>query len=229
MNVKKTREAILDNSIIIFNEKKPSKVSTVQIADQMGISPGNLYYYFGNKEEIIRCIWRERILKDIQSNSIEFDSINSGGDIVKIFRSTIDHIRNYKFFYSEISTLLNNDNILRDDMKCSIEENQKKLFSFIRYLIERGLMKQLTTEEMIRAADSICAISGKAFYSNYAYSFYSEAGDDIVDVLLINIVRGIKPYLTDGCWKGIIAELNASGISYEKVTELLDKNYIRAE
>ena len=54
MKSKKTREKILDVSLQLFNEKKASNVSTVQISAAMKISPGNLYYYFANKEELIR-------------------------------------------------------------------------------------------------------------------------------------------------------------------------------
>ena len=65
MKSKKTREKILDVSLQLFNEKKASNVSTVQISAAMKISPGNLYYYFANKEELIRCLWRERMLDQI--------------------------------------------------------------------------------------------------------------------------------------------------------------------
>ena len=66
MKSKKTREKILDVSLQLFNEKKASNVSTVQISAAMKISPGNLYYYFANKEELIRCLWRERMLDQIE-------------------------------------------------------------------------------------------------------------------------------------------------------------------
>ena len=49
MKVQKTREAIIDSSINLFNKRLASNVSTVQIASELGISPGNLYYYFNNK------------------------------------------------------------------------------------------------------------------------------------------------------------------------------------
>ena len=56
MKTNKTKEKILDTSIRMFNEKKASNVSTVQISADMKISPGNLYYYYSNKEEVIRWI-----------------------------------------------------------------------------------------------------------------------------------------------------------------------------
>jgi len=51
-----TRQAILTTAIELFNEKGTAAVSTNHIAEAMAISPGNLYYHFANKEEIIRHI-----------------------------------------------------------------------------------------------------------------------------------------------------------------------------
>lgn len=65
MKINRTRERILDKSIELFNRKQASNVSTVQISTALEISPGNLYYYYTNKEEVIRCTWKERMVPEI--------------------------------------------------------------------------------------------------------------------------------------------------------------------
>ena len=42
----KTRDRIIERAIDMFNEKGAANVSTVQLSEALGISPGNLYYYF---------------------------------------------------------------------------------------------------------------------------------------------------------------------------------------
>lgn len=54
------RQKILETSKKLFNEKGFNSVSTQEIAGELGISKGNLTYYFGKKEEIIEAIVKER-------------------------------------------------------------------------------------------------------------------------------------------------------------------------
>ena len=226
MNVNKTREAILDNSIVIFNEKKATKVSTVQIADFMGISPGNLYYYFRNKEEIIRCLWFERIRRELQNTIPKFSDLDSGEQIVDLLMNLTEPIRASKFFYQEISTLIHNDDELRDAMKESKRNNDRALFRFIETLIGNGLIQSISMEEKIRLADAICCIVGKAFYSNYAYSFYYEMNGRMKKVFLTNMVMTISPYLTEKCWDGIRNGLQTYDIDYHENAKILEAQYI---
>ena len=51
-----TRGRILDAALRLFNERGTAAVSTNHIAAAAGLSPGNLYYHFAGKQEIIRAL-----------------------------------------------------------------------------------------------------------------------------------------------------------------------------
>ncbi len=52
-----TKERIIKASIRLFNEVGISNVRLLQIAADVGISPGNLAYHFRNKEAIVEAIY----------------------------------------------------------------------------------------------------------------------------------------------------------------------------
>lgn len=54
----RTSERIVDTGLRLFNAEGVAKVSTNRIAAEAGISPGNLYYHFKTKQQIVERLIR---------------------------------------------------------------------------------------------------------------------------------------------------------------------------
>ncbi len=191
MKVKKTREKILDTSIKLFNEKKASNVSTVQISAEMKISPGNLYYYYANKEEIVKCIWNERMLEDIKLLLAGYEAAETAGAFMETLRKSFEHCMRYSFFYTETPTLFANDGSLKDI--CS--ETGKLAQEIMTKLYSLWISGGKAAEE---SADAIQAIvrNGMSIFRDIA-SGCDLSKETSVRQALLDMVFYLKAYLTD--------------------------------
>src|SRR6185295_10774868 len=52
-----TKTRILDTALALFNERGTDTVTTNHIAEALTMSPGNLYYHYRNKAEIVRGLF----------------------------------------------------------------------------------------------------------------------------------------------------------------------------
>ena len=104
-----TKERIVGAAIRLFNERGTAAVSTNHIAEEAGISPGNLYYHFRNKEEIIRAIYGRMMGAWDATFRLPRDRVPTLIDLRGMLEETYLVLWEYRFFYREFVALLRRD------------------------------------------------------------------------------------------------------------------------
>ena len=100
-----TYTRIINDSLILFNEEGERNVSTNHIAAHLGISPGNLYYHFRNKDEIIVQLFKrysEALLEYLNDTALP----SSVEDSINYMAGIYDVMWEYRFLFSDVNTLL---------------------------------------------------------------------------------------------------------------------------
>ena len=110
----KTRDKIIHAAIELFNEQGEQNVTTNHIAAHLGMSPGNLYYHFRNKEDIIQAI----ISLYAQDLHHHFGPEQVGPVTLQVSMGHLDHIIyvmwRYRFLYNNLPDILARDPALRE-------------------------------------------------------------------------------------------------------------------
>jgi AcrR family transcriptional regulator len=136
-----TRDRILETARKLFNAQGTGPVSTNHIAAAMGISPGNLYYHFRNKEEIIRelvdrwlgrqgPLWREMM-----------ETEGSMEHLVDMLRRIYRFGWDLRFYLRELMPLLQADEALRARHREIRDLRQETHTRFLRRLELLGVLQ----------------------------------------------------------------------------------------
>jgi AcrR family transcriptional regulator len=103
---KNTAIRILTKSLALFNQFGEPNVTTNMLAQQLKISPGNLYYHFRNKEDIVNSLFAE-FEKDIgKILAAPGDCSANIEDVWLFLHLFFETIWRYRFLYRDINDLL---------------------------------------------------------------------------------------------------------------------------
>jgi len=108
-----TRQKILDTALTLFNDQGTAAVSTNHIADAAGISPGNLYYHFRNKEEIIRELFERLSAANNIAFALPKNQLPTLDDLQGMVKANYKILWDYRFAHRELVALLRADAELR--------------------------------------------------------------------------------------------------------------------
>jgi AcrR family transcriptional regulator len=109
---RRTRERILELSLRLFNDFGEPNVNTTLIAEEMNISPGNLYYHFKNKDDIINCIFQQFEREIDKLLALPTERAPNVEDAWLFLHVLFELIWKYRFFYRDLNNLLANNRTL---------------------------------------------------------------------------------------------------------------------
>lgn len=197
---RQTKEWILETACRLFNEHGSQAISTKRIAKEMGISPGNLYYHFKNKEEIIRAL----VQNSMETFTDEWNDpqIPPLKRFLTITKKIMMGWQECLFFKKELVVLLNKDPELKQAYRRNTETIFEKAQFLFQELIQSGM---LHTSDDPKVFESLLTISSI-----------------IVEYWLTFLELNEKPIIEENLRKGIdlIVQLWCPYLSEDALAEL---------
>ncbi len=145
---RRTRERILDASLRLFNDIGEPNVTTSAIAGEMNISPGNLYYHFRNKDDIVNALFEEfereidPILDSPSQRDIRVD------DAWLLLHLLFEAIWRHRFVYRDLNDLLSRNRRLEMRFRTIVERKIRAAQALCRSLI--GVQSSKASDDDIR-------------------------------------------------------------------------------
>lgn len=195
--IMKTRDKIIQTSIALFNEQGERNVTTNHIAAHLGISPGNLYYHFRNKEDIILSIYdeyaRNLLLETFPKVSPDVKPLDA---IILYMDAVFQAMMKFRFFYSNLPVLLAKNPLLREkyvEVQHFIAERVSQLLLSLR----DAKMMTFDDEELPDIV-SILRIVNTFWLSFYQTQHNdNEINDSVFYQGVLKILVIIRPYTTE--------------------------------
>lgn len=193
----KTRDKIIQASIALFNEQGERNVTTNHIAADLGISPGNLYYHFRNKEDIIVSIYEEyarnMLIDSFPKVSPEIKPL----DAVILYMDTVFQvISKYRFFYSNLPVLLAKSPRLHEKY-VDVQEVLSQRVSELLISLRDADMMEFDDNELPDIVSILRLINTfwLSFYQTQRVSI--EINDSVFYEGVLKILVLLRPYITE--------------------------------
>ncbi len=144
-----TKSRILDAALALFNARGTGTVTTNHIAEALGMSPGNLYYHFRNKAEIIRALFA-RIAAEWDANyAIPPGTMPSIKLMENMLAGNFEIQARYCFYFYDLTLLLNADPELATAYRANRASGIENTKVLISMFIEAGVLMPLGPDEAL--------------------------------------------------------------------------------
>ncbi len=121
---RRTAERILEVTLELFNRFGEPNVSTTLISAELNISPGNLYYHYPAKDELINSLFDryERALNELLQAA---DDVRNVEDAWLFFHMLFELIWQYRFLYRDLNDLLSKNRRLETHFQFILKNKSK--------------------------------------------------------------------------------------------------------
>lgn len=145
----RTRDRILETSLELFNERGERNVTTNHIAQALGMSPGNLYYHFRNKGEIIFELFLryEGVMAGLLD--VPRDRPMTWQDKLGYFEAIFRSLWEYRFLHRDLEQLFAEIPALRARYSAFAAVSMQQAQAIYAGMISAGLVE--ATEEELQA------------------------------------------------------------------------------
>ena len=162
---RRTAERILEVTLELFNRFGEPNVSTTLISAELNISPGNLYYHYPAKDELINSLFDryERALTELLGAA---DSVKNVEDAWLFFHMFFELIWQYRFLYRDLNDLLSKNRRLETHFQWVLKNKTRSIKAMLDGMSRAGAVS-IDSREVEATATSMVVVL--TYWLSYEY------------------------------------------------------------
>ncbi|GAB4179381.1 MAG: TetR/AcrR family transcriptional regulator [Rhodocyclaceae bacterium] len=143
---RRTRARILEASLRLFNDFGEPNVTSAVIADELDISPGNLYYHFRNKEEIVNELFAGFARELDETLAAPARPAADVEDLWLFLHLLFELIWKHRFLFRDINDLVSRNRTVEMRLKLIVGHELRTLRAICEALRAKGQMRASEAE-----------------------------------------------------------------------------------
>ena len=162
---RRTAERILEVTLDLFNRFGEPNVSTTLISAELGISPGNLYYHYPAKDELINSLFDrfESALNELLNAS---DGVRDVEDAWFFMHSLFELIWQHRFLYRDLNDLLSKNRRLETHFQTVLKNKTRAVKTLLDGMSRAGAV-HIDSREVEATATSMVVVL--TYWLNFEY------------------------------------------------------------
>ncbi len=203
----KTRDRILNAALDLFNQSGEQHVTTNHIADEIDISPGNLYYHFRNKEDIIGELFDAYSDRMHDLLTAPDDRVHDPEEVWLLLHLIFETIWQYRFVHTNLVDLTQRIRKIHIQMSHITSELEQMVVQLCKPMVREGIMNA-SADELQRVATTMSLMS--MYWLNYgSISELGKMNEGLMAHGAYQVISTVSPYLNEP-WRSHLNHLAES-------------------
>ena len=193
----KTRDRIIHVSLELFNVEGEAETTTIDIANELDISPGNLYYHFKGKDQIIAELFGqyEHAISNTLTAPIE-RPLGDGGSVEDnwyYLYVVLEEMYQYRFLYHNLDNILQRYPDIKKRFRRLMQLKRAALYAICHALLQQEVI-DARDEQLLGLADNMTL--NLTFWFNYEELLHENRQPHVtIHQGVLQLLTMVAPYL----------------------------------
>ena len=193
---RRTRERILETALVMFNSQGEPNVTTNHIADELEISPGNLYYHFRNKDDIVEQLFAVYETRMDEALRVPQERLPNLEDIWMQLHRVFECMWDYRFLYRDLVDILSRNRKLKLHFGRMLNRAANSASEVLKGLAQAEIMRA-TADEIRASAENVLLLTTFWLNFNAVRNSRVDPNQEDLNQGIYQVMLLIAPFLRD--------------------------------